>query len=94
MSGYESLSEKTKEELNKFRKDVTLIIVGLFLALGIQSLIQFVVSLFPHITAYFYLVLGVVSFVLVLVFLDRAAMYSGLVGRIKQELGNSSGKKT
>jgi hypothetical protein len=78
-----SFSEKTMEELNKFRKDLSLVVVGLFLALGIQSIIQFVEVIVPHISAYYYLGLGVISLILVLVFLNRAADYAGL----KEQIG-------
>jgi hypothetical protein len=88
MSGSKSFSEKTMEELNKFRKDLSLVVVGLFLALGIQSIIQFFEVVYPHMSAYYYLGLGIVSLVLVLVFLNRAADYAGLkeqvVGRDRQ----------
>ena len=73
------------EELNKFRKDLSLVFVGLFLALGVQSIIQFVEVMVPHVSAYYYLGLGIVSLILVFVFVSRAAMYAGLVERVKQD---------
>jgi hypothetical protein len=87
MSRSKSFSEKTMEELNKFRKDLSLVVVGLFLALGIQSIIQFVEVIVPHISAYYYLGLGIVSLILVLVFLNRAASYAGL----KEQMGHDRG---
>ena len=44
---------KKSEEMRNFRVDVTLIIVGLFLALGIQSIVLFIAISFPRIDAYF-----------------------------------------
>lgn len=85
MSRSKSFSEKTIEELNKFRKDLSLVVVGLFLALGIQSIIQFFETIVPHISAYYYLGLGIGSLILVLVFLSLAAKYAGLDERIKQD---------
>ena len=87
-----SFSEKTTEELNKFGEEVTLVIVGLFLAVGVQSLIQFIVALYPHITPYFYLGLGIVSLILVMTFLNLAAKYSGVVDKVKQEMQDQSTK--
>jgi hypothetical protein len=69
---------KKSEEMRNFRTDVTLIIVGLFLALGIQSLVQFVAVSFPRIDAYFYVAVGVGSILLVLVFINRAARIAGI----------------
>jgi len=78
MSDSKSFSERTKDELDKFRKDLSLIVVGLFLALGIQSIIQFVEVIIPHISAYYFLGLGIGSLILVLVFIHLAAEYAGL----------------
>jgi hypothetical protein len=72
------LDGKTKEKLNKFLVDISLVIVGLFLALGFQGIIQFVELIVPHITPYFFLALGVGSLLMVLVFMNRAARYAGL----------------
>jgi len=94
MSGSKSLSEKTKEELNKFRKDLSLIIVGLFLALGIQSIIQFVEVSVPHINGYYYLGLGIGSLILVLEFIHLAAKYAGLDEAVKRESQVTDGRKS
>jgi len=85
MTRPKSFSERTIEEINKFRKDLSLIVVGLFLALGIQSIIQFVEIVIPHISAYFYLGIGIGSLILVLAFISLAAKYAGLDERIKQD---------
>jgi hypothetical protein len=79
-----SFSEKTLEELNKFRKDLSLVVVGLFLALGIQSIIQFVEVSIPHISGYYYLGLGIGSLILVMAFLNLAAKYAGINESIRQ----------
>ena len=71
-------SSRKSEEMRNFRTDVTLIIVGLFLALGIQSIIQFVAISFPQIDAYFYLAVGIGSILLVLIFLNLAARVAGV----------------
>ena len=89
MTRSKSFSEKTIEEINKFRKDLSLVVVGLFLALGIQSIIQFVEVIVPHISAYYYLGLGIGSLILVLAFLSLAAKYAGLDERIKQDTAAS-----
>ena len=90
MTRSKSFSEKTKEELNKFQKDLSLVVVGLFLALGIQSVIQFVEVIVPRISAYYYLGLGIGSLILVMVFLGRAAGYAGLDEMIKQDRDDTS----
>lgn len=78
MTKSDSPKGKAEEELNKFRKDLTFIAVGLLLALGIQNILQFIEIEYPHLTAYFYLSLGVASLVLVLVFLGTAARLAGI----------------
>jgi len=75
------LRRKLDEELKKFRVDVSLVIVGLFLALGVQNIIQYVEVVFPHISAYFYLGIGFGSLVMVLVFLKVAARDAGIDSR-------------
>jgi hypothetical protein len=64
---------------------LSLVIAGLFLALGIQSIIQFVEVIVPHISAYYYLGLGIGSLLLVLVFFNRAVKYAGLYDQFKQD---------
>jgi hypothetical protein len=76
----ESKTEVNSEEkLRGFRVDVTLVLVGLFLALGVQSVIQFVETVSPHISPYFYLGVGVVSLFMVLLCLNLAARLAGFV---------------
>jgi len=70
--------DKSYETFRSFRVDVTLVLVGLFLALGVQNVIQFVETASPHISPYFYLGLGVGSLLLVLVFLNFAARIAGI----------------
>jgi 4-amino-4-deoxy-L-arabinose transferase-like glycosyltransferase len=70
--------DKSEETLRSFRIDVTLVLVGLFLAIGVQNIIQFVVTASPHISPYFYLALGVGSLFMVLVYLNFAARIAGL----------------
>jgi 4-amino-4-deoxy-L-arabinose transferase-like glycosyltransferase len=69
--------DKSEETLRSFRIDVTLVLVGLFLAIGVQNIIQFVVTASPHISPYFYLALGVGSLFMVLVYLNFAARIAG-----------------
>jgi hypothetical protein len=69
--------DKSEETLRSFRIDVTLVLVGLFLAIGVQNIIQFVVVASPHISPYFYLALGVGSLFMVLVYLNFAARIAG-----------------
>ena len=57
---------------------MTLVLVGLFLALGVQNIIQFVETASPHISPYFYLGLGLGCLLLVLVFLNFAARIAGI----------------
>ncbi len=78
MAESNSLGKKIEGELKKFRVDVSLVIVGLFLALGFQSFIQFVELVIPHITPYFFLALGIASLLMVLVFLNIAAKDAGI----------------
>jgi hypothetical protein len=68
----------SEETVRSFRVDVTLVVVGLFLALGVQNVIQFVVTASPHISPYFYLALGAGSLFMVLIFLNFAASFAGL----------------
>ncbi len=88
MTKSDSPKEKAEEELNKFRKDLTFIIVGLLLALGVQNILQFVEIEFPHLAAYFYLSLGVASLVLVLVFLNTAARLAGVDRFVERDAGS------
>jgi hypothetical protein len=69
--------DKSEEELRSFRIDITLVLVGLFLALGVQNVIQFVGTASPYISPYFYLAIGVGSLLMVLVFMNRAAGIAG-----------------
>jgi hypothetical protein len=69
--------DKSDESLRSFRVDVTLVMVGLFLALGVQNSIQYVEVASPHLTPYFYLGVGVGSLLMVLVFLNLAARIAG-----------------
>ena len=71
--------DKSQEMLRSFRVDVTLVLVGLFLALGVQNVIQFVETASPHISPYFYLGVGVGSLFMVLVCLNQAARVAGLM---------------
>ena len=70
--------DKSEETLRSFRIDVTLVLVGLFLAIGVQNVIQFVETASPHISPYFYLALGVGSLFMVLIYLNFAARIAGL----------------
>ena len=72
------IDDKSEETLKSFRIDLTLVLVGLFLAIGVQNIIQFVVTDSPHISPYFYLALGVGSLFMVLVYLNFAARIAGL----------------
>ncbi|HXW37137.1 MAG TPA: hypothetical protein VEJ36_04460 [Nitrososphaerales archaeon] len=67
-----------EERMRSFRVDLTLVIVGLFLALGVQNLIQYVETASTHLSPYFYLGVGVASLVMVLVFLNLAARIAGI----------------
>jgi ABC-type transport system involved in cytochrome c biogenesis permease subunit len=71
--------DNSEEKLRGFRVDVTLVLVGLFLALGVQSIIQFVETVSPHVSPYFYLGVGVVSLFMVLLCLNLAARLAGFV---------------
>ncbi len=71
-------SKKPERGLTRFRVDVSLVIVGLFLALGVQNLIEFFQTLFPHISAFYYLGLGIFSILIVIAFLNLAAGYAGI----------------
>jgi hypothetical protein len=68
----------SEEKLRSFRVDITLVVVGLFLALGVQNIIQFVEAASPHISPYVYLVIGVGSLFIVLALLNSAARVAGL----------------
>ena len=81
--------EESEEKLRSFRVDITLVLVGLFLALGVQNIIQFVETVSPHISPYFYLGVGVVGLLMVLVCLDQAAKIAGL-----EEIAHNSRKST
>jgi hypothetical protein len=70
--------DESEEKLRSFRVDITLVVVGLFLALGVQNIIQFVETASPHVSPYFYLVIGVGSLLVVLVLLNSAARVAGL----------------
>ena len=75
----ESKTEDVSEEkLRSFRVDITLVVVGLFLALGVQNIIQFVEAASPHISPYVYLIIGVGSLLIVLALLNSAARIAGL----------------
>jgi hypothetical protein len=91
MAESNSFGKKIEDELQKFRVEVSLVIVGLFLALGFQSIIQFVELLIPHITPYFFLALGIGSLVMVLVFLNFAAHFAGIdqVARKSRKSGDT-----
>jgi hypothetical protein len=69
--------DKSEETFRSFRVDITLVLVGLFLALGVQNVIQFVEAASPLISPYFYLAVGVGSLFIVLVLLNRAARIAG-----------------
>jgi hypothetical protein len=71
--------DKSEEKLRSFQVDMTLVLVGLFLALGVQNVIQFVETASPRISPYFYLAIGVGSLIMVLVFLNLAARIAGFV---------------
>jgi hypothetical protein len=75
----------TEERLRSFRVDITLVLVGLFLALGVQNIIQFVETAFPHISSYFFLAIGVGSVFMVLLFLKQAARIAGLDRDFRQK---------
>lgn len=79
MTAPEAKDERPEERFRSFRVDLTLVLVGLFLAVGVQNVIQFVETASPHISPYFYLGVGVVSLVMVLVCLNLAARIAGLV---------------
>lgn len=66
------------ETLRSFRVDLTLMLVGLFLALAVQNVIQYVETTSPHVSPYFYLTIGVGSLLMVLLFVARAARIAGL----------------
>lgn len=66
------------ERVRSLRVDITLLVVGLFLALGVQNMVQFVEAAFPHVSPYFYLTVGVGSLFMVLVFLGMAARIAGI----------------
>jgi len=68
----------SEEKLRSFRVDLTLVMVGLFLALGVQNVIQFVETISPHVSPYFYLAVGIGSLLMVFLFLNRAARIAGL----------------
>jgi len=68
----------SEETVRSFRIDVTLVLVGLFLAIGVQNIIQFVETDSPHISPDFYLALGAGSLFMVLIFLNFAASIAGL----------------
>jgi hypothetical protein len=70
--------DTSDETVRSFRIDVTLVLVGLFLAIGVQNIIQFVETDSPLISPYFYLALGVGSLFLVLIFLNFAARIAGI----------------
>ena len=70
--------DNSEETIRSFRVDVTLVLVGLFLALGVQNIIQFVETASPHISPYFYFALGVASLFMVLISLNFAARIAGL----------------
>ena len=70
--------DRSEETFRSFRVDVTLVLVGLFLDIGVQNIIQFVETASPHISPYFYLALGVGCLVLVLLFLNFAARIAGI----------------
>lgn len=67
-----------EERLRSFRVDITLVLVGLFLALGVQNIIQYVETASPRISPYFYLGVGVASLIMVLVCLNLAARIAGI----------------
>ena len=69
--------DDSEEKLRSFRVDITLVMVGLFLALGVQNIIQFVETTSPHVSPYFYLAVGIGSLLMVFVFLNRAARITG-----------------
>jgi hypothetical protein len=72
------VEDKSEETVRSFRIDVTLVLVGLFLAIGVQNVIQFVETASPHISPDFYLALGVGSLFMVLIFLNFAARIAGI----------------
>lgn len=74
---------KPEGDLRKFQGDVTLVLVGLFLALAVQYLIQFIQSFLPKISPYFYLSISIISIVIVLVLLNRAAGFAGIKGQFR-----------
>jgi hypothetical protein len=72
------IADNSEETVRSFRIDVTLVLVGLFLAIGVQNIIQFVETDSPLISPYFYLALGVGSLFMVLIFLNFAARIAGI----------------
>jgi hypothetical protein len=72
------IEDESEEKIRSFRVDITLVVIGLFLALGVQNIIQFVETASPHISPYFYLAIGVGSLLIVLVLLNSAAKVAGL----------------
>jgi hypothetical protein len=70
--------DESEEKFRSFRVDITLVVVGLLLALGVQNIIQFVETASPHVSPYFYLAIGVGSLLMVLVLLNKAAKFAGL----------------
>ena len=87
MAEPEKGDERYEEQFRSFRVDITLVLVGLFLALGVQNVIQFVEASSPHLSPYFYLAVGILSLFMVLVCLNLAARIAGLVevGRRKHD---------
>lgn len=79
MAESETKDDRFEEKFRSFRVDTTLILVGLFLALGVQNIIQFVETSSPHLSPYFFLGVGVGSLFTVLIFLNFAARIAGLV---------------
>ena len=79
MAETETIDEESEEKFRSFRVDITLVLVGLFLALGVQNIIQFVETASAHVSPYFYLAVGVGSLIMVLVCLNQAARIAGLV---------------
>jgi hypothetical protein len=78
MAKSNSLGKRAEEELTKFRVELSFVAIGLFLGLGIQNIIQFVEVVYPHITAYFFLTLGVGSLVMVLFLVIFSARLAGI----------------
>lgn len=86
MAEPETKDGKSEEVFRSFRVDTTLVLVGLFLALGVQNIIQFAETASPHVSPYFYLGVGVGSLLMVLVCLNFAARIAGIeeIGREKR----------